>query len=647
MAAPIAATTGTGVSRLNRLLVAAVASASLVGAITTRAAAQEAPAADTLATQSEPQTVSATALPDTLAVDGRGWGHGRGLGQYGSLGYATGITGEQWDYSRIVSYYYGGTSVGYMNNPLMAIYLQGRPEGSAMVVYRAAGLQIAGQSDTPPAVRVTPRPDGRFDLQTGTSCGGPWSTPARVLDGPVRISKMVDSGETALRLCYSDGSQIAYHHTSELVAYGTRTYNVVRMEELLRGIVPRESPASWGDAAGGQGINALRAQAVAARSYAAAGDTRWGSPHTALGADATSCDSTFCQVYGGVAYVSPSGAITTRTDPRTDRAISDTANEVRRTSTGAVARTEFSSSTGGYTAGGAFPAVLDEGDAVSSNPNSSWSTSVSRATIESRYGLGTLTDVQITDRNGLGSMGGRVLLMRLVGTAKSVDVTGNTFRSNIGLKSDWFDVTVPPPPPREPRSIDTACPASTPSGAFTDVAEDNPHRRAIDCVADRDIAQGTGAGRFSPERDVTREQMASFVARMVRAAGGSLPSSPPDAFDDDDGSVHEEAIDQLAQVGVLRGDGSGSFQPREPIDRAQLASILQRALLLLDVPLPADPPEAFSDDNGMVHETAIDQLAEEGVVAGTSPGKYQPKASARRDQMASFVARSLDLALSD
>ena len=74
--------------------------------------------------------------------------------------------------------------------------------------------------------------------------------------------------------------------TKMKVTVDDKTVNLVRSEEMLRGIVPRESPASWGDLAGGAGMNSLRAQAVAARSYALSGDTRWGDLHTRLGADA-------------------------------------------------------------------------------------------------------------------------------------------------------------------------------------------------------------------------------------------------------------------------------------------------------------------------------------------------------------------------
>jgi SpoIID/LytB domain protein len=390
---------------------------------------------------------------------------------------------------------------------------------------------------------------------------------------------------------------------------------------------------------------ALRAQAVVARSYAAAGDTRWGDLHSAFAARATTCDDTFCQVYGGLASISTTGAITYKTDPRTNTAVDETAGEVRRTASGGVARTEFSSSTGGWTAGGAFPAVVDEGDAVSNNPNHSWATSVARSKLETTYNLGTLTSIQVLDRNDLGDMGGRVVTIRLSGTSRTVDITGNQLRSALGLKSDWYDITSPPPPTVQPRAIGTACPSDVPAGAFSDVPADSPHLRAIDCVAWRDIAQGTGGSLFSPGMTVTRAQMASFVARMIVADGGSLPSSPPDAFDDDDGSVHEQAINQLAAAGIVQGVGPRTYGPQRPIDRAQVASILARAVVFRGVTLDSTPTDWFTDDTGSVHEQAINQLATEGVVTGTSAGSYTPSASTRRDQMASMVARALDLAM--
>jgi len=203
------------------------------------------------------------------------------------------------------------------------------------------------------------------------------------------------------------------------------------MEDYLRGVVPRESPAGWGDAAGGKGLEALKAQAVSARSYAY-GENRasW----------ARTCDTTSCQVYAGAGL-----NYTPLEDRRTDAAVAATALVVLRTASGAIARAEFSSSTGGYTAGGQFPAVPDDGDVAS--PYHNWTTSVPATTIASAFGVGTLTGIRVTERNGLGADGGRVTKVDISGTTKTVSTTGDRVRSALGLRSDWFSVTTAAPAP--------------------------------------------------------------------------------------------------------------------------------------------------------------------------------------------------------
>jgi hypothetical protein len=112
---------------------------------------------------------------------------------------------------------------------------------------------------------------------------------------------------------------------------------------------------------------------------------------------------------------------------------------VRLTSSGAVARTEFSSSTGGYTAGGNFTAVPDTGDDTKGNPNHDWTVKVPTTTFEAGYpSIGTLRAVAITKRNGLGAEGGRAVSVKLTGSAGSTTVTGDALRSKLALKSDWF-----------------------------------------------------------------------------------------------------------------------------------------------------------------------------------------------------------------
>ena len=77
---------------------------------------------------------------------------------------------------------------------------------------------------------------------------------------------------------------------------------------------------------------------------------------------------------------------------------------------GAVAATQYSASTGGYTAPGAFPAVPDTGDSIcvpgACNPNHTWTSSVPVSTIDATWPqLGTLASISITGRNGRRRMG--------------------------------------------------------------------------------------------------------------------------------------------------------------------------------------------------------------------------------------------------
>jgi SpoIID/LytB domain protein len=201
------------------------------------------------------------------------------------------------------------------------------------------------------------------------------------------------------------------------------------MGDYLKGVVPRESPASWGNFGGGKGIEALKAQAVAARSYSAAENRYPGVAKT--------CDTTACQVYNGASQTI--NGSTVKEEPQTNTAVDATAGEVRMLN-GAIARTEFSSSTGGYTAGGTFPAVVDEGDSTSSNPNHTWTAKIGVDVVEARYsgGRGSLQDIKILERNGLGDEGGRVKRLRLVFDGGNVELTGDEFRSAMNLKSDWF-----------------------------------------------------------------------------------------------------------------------------------------------------------------------------------------------------------------
>lgn len=188
-----------------------------------------------------------------------------------------------------------------------------------------------------------------------------------------------------------------------------------------------------------------------------------------------------------------------------------------------------------------------------------------------------------------------------------------------------------------------ACPSDVPEDGFRDLPPHDAHEPAVDCAAWRGLVRGTGDGRFSPGAPATRAQLASLLAAALADTGGVLPADAPDAFDDDDGSPHERAIDRLAALGVVRGTGPRTFSPGTAVSRAQVAALLVRAQEQdTGEPLPATR-DHFSDDDGSAHERAIDKAADARYVAGTAPGRFSPDAAATRSQLAAVVVRWVDL----
>ena len=193
---------------------------------------------------------------------------------------------------------------------------------------------------------------------------------------------------------------------------------------------------------------------------------------------------------------------------------------------------------------------------------------------------------------------------------------------------------------QDAKAVEQACPRAVPDARFRDVDADHLHDDAIDCAVWWDISRGTSRRRYQPAREVTREQMATFAARLVLRSGGHLPASPDDRFSDDDASPHHYSINRLAAVGVVGGSGR-RFRPEGTVTRGQMATLLVNAYEhRTGAMLPAGR-ERFYDDASSVHEDNINTAAAAGFVAGTGGGRFRPFAAVTRAQMASFVTRVL------
>lgn len=117
---------------------------------------------------------------------------------------------------------------------------------------------------------------------------------------------------------------------------------------------------------------------------------------------------------------------------------------------------------------------------------------------------------------------------------------------------------------------------------FKDGAADCPGRRAIARLNETPVLQGYVDSRFEPCGNVTRAQMASMLDRAYQYLNGSALPTGPDRFRDDDRSVHQESINAVANAQIMDGRGGGRFMPRRDVLRGQMASYLARMLIRME-----------------------------------------------------------------
>lgn len=212
-----------------------------------------------------------------------------------------------------------------------------------------------------------------------------------------------------------------------------------------------------------------------------------------------------------------------------------------------------------------------------------------------------------------------------------LEVTAGTRRFVVDPDTpDPEDPTEPDPEQRCPPEQRTSFPDAV--GTF--------HEAAIACLERWGLALGDRDGRFRPRDTLTRDQLASFLDRLLHLVDAPVPGDVVDAFEDDDGSPHEAAIDRMYAAGVVRGATDGTFRPREPVTRAQAASMVVRAVELATGQLLPRTTTPFTDI-GPPHADAIEAAHGAGLTFGRTATTFDPQAGLRRDQMAALLTRAL------
>ena len=270
-----------GLRRTRRALIAPALTGLLVAALI------DAPAAT--AVQAYPLPASGT-----ITVLGHGLGHGHGMSQYGARGAAAaGLSSSQ-----IVAFYYPGTTLATLaaGTQIRVLLSGGFPyptvaATAGLTLRDASGALMRGVANPLPTTgisryRLAPAGAG-LTLQRLVAAG--WANVPGATALPARADFLSPQGYVWLNR--ADGGSTAYRDKVGAIrnGAGVMTINRVDLEHYTMGVVPREMPSSWAAAA-------VHAQAIAARTYAA-----YEMAH-AGGGSYDICDTTQCQVYGGMRH---------------------------------------------------------------------------------------------------------------------------------------------------------------------------------------------------------------------------------------------------------------------------------------------------------------------------------------------------------
>jgi stage II sporulation protein D len=373
----------------------------------------------------------------SFKLSGLGFGHGIGMSQFGAEGM--GQLGK--NYRQIVKFYFPGTNIA-QTAPTHQItvglsgVVRGTPQGGAVEVIDRPGLAASNRGE---AIGLPRRAGGkavssfrvvrgRGGLAVYAVSGADVVRIAKGLSGAVtwRTAGSVDNSRVAVAT--AAGGKRLYRGFMEVKKGSSSVLAIsrLRLEDYLRSVVSHEVPASWT-------ASALRAQAVAARSYALTAQATARATHRPYDI----CDTTYCQAYGPIGIESGAEA----------RAVRATRG-VYLKSAGQPVLAMFSSANGGYTVAGSRPYLVakpDPYDGVvtgSANWGHSWDTTIRARAVENAWPqIGRLQKLKVLGRDGNGQWGGRVMSVGLLGSKGKVTVSADSFRWAVGLKSTWWTVT--------------------------------------------------------------------------------------------------------------------------------------------------------------------------------------------------------------
>jgi len=628
-----------------------------------------------------PLPASAAETPEpSITFVGGGFGHGIGMSQYGALGRAE--AGDFFD--EILTFYYDGTVLSDVDTFDDATTDFGPADDIDVLVSVRTQVAVSTPLDQVgawelevtaggvPIGTITEPLDATWDAGTGRwfaisneedLCAG--ANAAACTNAPLELAMSED--ERVVLEQYANGPNIGKYRGGKIILHpssvagpkgtmparcgGTNSFCVIHgdldLQEYLYGV--SEVPFSWHE-------EALKAQVVAARSYAvsrvlARNASSWPDPFDLY-------DSVSDQKYAGWDEESYPGGWVECADGTTWCAAVDATDNLIVDYQGEVAETFYSASNGGATAeppdvwaGGTTRPYLvakdDPFDSGDHNPSysireriytvaqvSDWLNAYTPPSPipADQLHVGTVESIEID-----APPSGRVSFapVTIVGSDKTVTVTGRVSGGKIvddGPYGFRFYTAIKEGCEATP-GCDPLISTNFSIASFFDVFTSDYYYRPVSWMAAAGITTGTSPNLFSPERAISRAELATFLHRFADLPPAVLPGPFADV---DIGVFYEEAVAWMAETKITTGTTATTFSPTDTVTRGQAAAFLWR---FVGSPAPT-VDNIFEDvEPERYYTDAVRWMVEWDITTGTSPTTFAPDDPLTRAQIATFLWR--------
>ena len=179
--------------------------------------------------------------------------------------------------------------------------------------------------------------------------------------------------------------------------------------------------------------------------------------------------------------------------------------------------------------------------------------------------------------------------------------------------------------------------AETPKTRFDDVKSSHWYQEAVDYVAENGIMGGVSANTFAPNAPATRAMLVTVLHRLA----GTPDAEQAHGFTDlANGAWYAGAVAWAAENGIVDGVGDALFAPNAHITREQLAAILYRYAIHCGLDITAAADLNAYTDGAQVSPWAQDAMRwaiASGLISGRSASALAPQSGATRAEIAQLL----------